>query len=213
MNADSIVVTQDALKHAFHPTGDTCPAEAEALLKQLAEWDTASALHTRRVGRACRQFGTFLNLPVEQLRTLKMAAYLHDIGKLDTPKQILSKPGRLNDEEYRCIQQHASSGAKRLEDAGFATEIVDITRHHHEWWNGRGYPEGLSGTAFPLESRIIAIVDAWDAITARRSYHRQRTEFLALSEIRNNAGTQFDPTLAPAFIEFSVRRLADRRCA
>jgi putative two-component system response regulator len=84
---------------------------------------------------------------------------------------------------------------------------------HHEWWNGCGYPNGCSGTEIPEAARIIAVVDAWDAISARRSYHRRRPEFLALSEIRTGSGTQFDPDLAPAFIDHVMQRIMGSRDA
>ncbi len=214
MNADSPIVTQphqSPLRRLFHPTREECPAQAAPLLRRLANWDVASARHSQRVGAACRSFGMFLSLSDDDLERLTLAGFLHDIGKLSTSRAILTKNGSLTDDEYREIKNHSNAGADLLMSEGFSQDIVSITRYHHEWWNGRGYPEGLAGMEIPFESRVIGIVDAWDAISARRAYHRQRTDFLALSEIRSHAGTQFDPDLAPAFIDYSVQRLAEQK--
>ena len=214
MNADSPIVTQphqSPLRRLFHPIREECPAQAAPLLRRLANWDVTSARHSQRVGAACRSFGMFLSLSEDDLERLTLAGFLHDIGKLSTSRAILTKNGSLTDDEYQEIKNHSNAGADLLMEEGFSQDIVSITRYHHEWWNGRGYPEGLSGMEIPFESRVIGIVDAWDAISARRAYHRQRTDFLALSEIRSHAGTQFDPDLAPAFIDYSVQRLAEQK--
>ncbi len=214
MTADSPIVS-----FPFSPPGASsgpsqAPQLAQPLLGQLAAWDVASSDHSQRVGKAATEFGRFIGLAPASLEQLRLSAFLHDIGKLRTPISILTKDGPLDDQEYERIKQHSEDGAAILSASGFSGEIIAITRHHHEWWNGHGYPSGCSGTEIPRAARIIGIVDAWDAITARRSYHRRRPEFLALSEIRSGTGSQFDPDLAPSFIDFAMGRIAaNRRCA
>ncbi len=189
-------------------------AVAAALLARLKTWDPQSKAHSDRVATAAAAFGRFLDLDCTSQSLLERAAWVHDIGKLRVPKSILQKDGPLTDSEYRCVQTHAADGADLLAEAGFRDDVVEVVRAHHEWWNGRGYPNGLSGSDIPNTARIIAIVDAWDAISARRSYHRRRPEFLALTEIRKGDGSQFDPNLAPAFIDHVMRRvMSDREAA
>jgi putative nucleotidyltransferase with HDIG domain len=196
------------------PAPPQCPAGGRRLLEQLGMWNMASREHCARVGESTEAFGRFLGLTGEPLQTLTIAAHLHDVGKLRTPTDILTKDGRLTDAQYDRIKKHAADGADLLAQAGVDAALVDITRTHHEWWDGSGYPEGVAGRDIPQAARIIAIVDAWDAISARRTYHRRRPEFLALTEIRKGGGTQFDPDLAPAFIDHVCERLAGiRRCA
>ncbi len=191
-----------------------CSPAVKTLLDQLAAWEPGARLHTNRVGEMTEAFARFIGLDGDVLATTTLAAHLHDIGKLQTPVAILTKPGRLSDSEYDIIKNHAADGAALLKSADASEDIVSIVHAHHEWWDGRGYPLGLSGTDIPLASRLIAVVDAWDAISAKRTYHRRRTEVVALSELRKGIGTQFDPDLTPAFIDFACQRLmAHRRCA
>lgn len=200
--------------HSPLDSGTDLPEAAHTLLKQLAAWDPASARHCGRVAAAATSLGHWLGLDADTLKRLRLAAYLHDIGKLRTRRTILQKPDRLTDEEYAEIRSHAATGAEILRSDPTFDDIIDIVHCHHERWDGDGYPAGLDSTDIPLESRIIAVVDTWDAITAMRSYERRRPEFLSLSEIRRCAGSQFDPDIAGAFIEMVFDRLqSQRHCA
>ena len=200
--------------HSPLDSGIDLPEAAHTLLKQLAAWDPASARHCGRVAAAATSLGHWLGLDADTLKRLRLAAYLHDIGKLRTRRTILQKPDRLTDEEYAEIRSHAATGAEILRSDPTFDDIIDIVHCHHERWDGDGYPAGLDSTEIPLESRIIAVVDTWDAITAMRSYERRRPEFLSLSEIRRCAGSQFDPDIAAAFIEMVFDRLqSQRHCA
>jgi len=200
--------------HSPLDSGTDLPEAAHTLLKQLAAWDPASARHCGRVAAAATSLGHWLGLDADTLKRLRLAAYLHDIGKLRTRRTILQKPDRLTNEEYAEIRSHAATGAEILRSDPTFDDIIDIVHCHHERWDGDGYPAGLDSTDIPLESRIIAVVDTWDAITAMRSYERRRPEFLSLSEIRRCAGSQFDPDIAAAFIEMVFDRLqSQRHCA
>ena len=196
------------------PPPADCPSGGIELLGRLGKWDMASREHCGRVGVAAEAFGRFLGLDDATLQTLSIAAHLHDVGKIRTPTDILTQDGPLSDAQYARVKCHAADGADLLAAAGLDAEVVEITQTHHEWWDGRGYPEGIAGRDIHQAARIIAVVDAWDAISARRSYHRRRPEFLALTEIRKGGGTQFDPELVPAFVDHVCERLAGtRRCA
>jgi len=192
-------------------TGNGLPKAANMLLMQLDDWDPASAQHCRRVAAAASSLGKWLGLDKDTLGRLRLAAYLHDIGKLRARQTILQKPDRLTDQEYAEIKSHAATGADILRMNPIFDDIIDIVHFHHERWDGCGYPTGLDSTYIPLEARIIAIVDTWDAITAMRSYERRRPEFLSLSEIRRYAGSQFDPDIAAAFIEMVFDRIESQR--
>jgi len=194
--------------------GRGLPAVALTLMTQLEQWDAASARHCRRVASAATSLGTWMGLSAQTMDRLRLSAFLHDIGKLRTRRTILQKPGRLSDAEYADIKKHAAVGASILGGEDAFNDIIDIVHTHHERWDGDGYPIGLAGSDIPLEARIIAVVDTWDAITAMRSYERRRPEFLSLTEIRRCAGTQFDPDIAATFIDMTFERLqSQRRCA
>lgn len=204
---------QDTSPHATNAldTGNGLPKAANLLLTQLEDWDPASAQHCKRVAAAATSFGKWLGLDEETLVRLRLAAYLHDIGKLRTRRTILQKPDQLTDLEYAEIKSHAATGADILRMDPIFDDIIDIVHFHHERWDGCGYPSGLDSTDIPIEARIIAVVDTWDAITAMRSYERRRPEFLSLTEIRRCAGSQFDPDIAAAFIEMVFDRIESQR--
>lgn len=124
---------------------------------------------------------------------------LHDIGKLAVPDAVLNKPGKLDEGEWRLIKQHPDQGAKILSAIPFLDRALDVVRHHHERWDGTGYPAGLSGEQIPLWARIFAVVDTVDAITSDRPYRPARSLDVAFDELREASGTQFDPVCLEAF--------------
>jgi putative two-component system response regulator len=132
----------------------------------------------------------------EQVSLVEYTALLHDIGKIGVPREIINKPARLTDEEYEIIKTHPVIGAKTLEGI---TEIPDIAigaRYHHERFDGRGYPDGLSGMDIPEIARIIGVADAYDAMTSNRSYRGLMAQEVVRGEIEKGKGTQFDPAIA-----------------
>jgi ribonuclease P protein subunit RPR2 len=124
---------------------------------------------------------------------------LHDIGKLAVPDAVLNKPGKLDEEDWRLIKQHPEQGAKILSAIPFLDRALDVVRHHHERWDGTGYPAGLCGEQIPLWARIFAVVDTVDAITSDRPYRPARSLDAAVDALREAAGTQFDPVCVEAF--------------
>lgn len=129
---------------------------------------------------------------------LRLLGFLHDIGKLEIPVEILIKPGKLTFSESIMMKQHPILGYRMLKDGPFSGKAHAVLSHH-ERWDGSGYPEGLCGMHIPIEARIMAIADAYDAMTGFRSYRDSMSPIMAVEEIRRNAGTQFDPTLAEIF--------------
>ena len=210
-----ITIPTSTVLHCIQPDQPAIPEDlpeaAKQVLRQLHCWDPNTMEHCLRVGKLCEDFARWLNLDQAEIELLRLAAYVHDAGKLRVGTDILTKDGRLTDHEYDTVKQHAEWGEVILRRAGLNADVLAVVRGHHERWDGCGYPDGLSGTEIPLAARIIALVDTLDAMSSTRSYHRRRTNFLALAEIRRCSGSQFDPELAAAFIDFACEKLASNR--
>jgi HD-GYP domain-containing protein (c-di-GMP phosphodiesterase class II) len=137
----------------------------------------------------------------EQLRSLQMGGTLHDVGKLSVPGRILRKPGPLTPEELAEIRTHPEAGARLIEPIESAHVALACVLHHHERWDGSGYPHRLAGPAIPLDARVLAVADAFDAMTSHRPYRRALSDEDALAEIERCSGTQFDPDVVRAFLD------------
>ncbi len=140
------------------------------------------------------------------MRNLVVAAPLHDIGKIHIPDAVLNKPGKLTEEEFEIMKTHTTAGQELLirakEEIGeseYLNMAVEMAAYHHEWWNGKGYPYGISGEEIPLCARIMAIADVFDALTSRRCYKNAMPFEKAYAIIREESGTHFDPAVAEAF--------------
>ena len=157
--------------------------------------------HSQNVARYCLKVARHLNLSDEEMEELRLAAVLHDVGKLGVPERLLVKPGPLDPEEFETMKQHSTLGSKILEPLRTVQNVQKIIRHHHERWDGAGYPDGLAGEEAPLASRLIAIADAYDTMITERTYQHSRSRQEAFEELRRCAGTQFDPKLVDVFLE------------
>jgi two-component system, cell cycle response regulator len=146
------------------------------------------------------RLATSIGLSDGEVRRIRTASLLHDVGKIAISEELLSKPSELSSGEWRTVMEHPKVGQIVLEQAGAMRDAATIALHHHEWFNGRGYPHGLAGADIPIGARIVAIADAYEAMTSSRPYQRTRTHEDALGELRRCAGTQFDPELVEAFI-------------
>ncbi len=177
--------------------------EQERLITSLAEAvdarDPHTAGHSRRVRVLARAIGRALGLGSEELHRLQVAALLHDLGKLGVRDEILLKTGPLSPAERMEMQEHALIGARILASAGMDPEVVDAVRHVHERYDGRGYPAGLRGEAIPLLSRILAVADAFEAMTSHRAYRMALPWEVAAAELEREQGRQFDPRVVTAF--------------
>ena len=141
------------------------------------------------------KLATFLQYPDEEQTTCALAALVHDVGKLTLPSKLLDKPARLTQQETLLMQQHPIVGARLLRPVGVGEAIIALVSHHHERWDGQGYPDGLAGLDIPRGSRLVAITDAFAAMTTTRSYQPARSVCYALQELERGAGTHFDPLL------------------
>jgi diguanylate cyclase (GGDEF)-like protein/putative nucleotidyltransferase with HDIG domain len=167
----------------------------EALAIAIDAKDNTTHEHLRRVVLYAEAIGKELKLPEDQMSALKAAALLHDIGKLAVPEYIISKPGRLTDEEFEKMKTHTVVGAEILERAQFPYPVVPIVRSHHEKWNGTGYPDGLKGDEIPIGARILAVVDSFDALASDRQYRRALPPDRAIAAIQQEAGQAYDPVI------------------
>ena len=157
--------------------------------------------HCRNVVDLAVDVGRSLQLPADRMRNLEFAALLHDVGKVAIPNHIINKPGALDEDEWVVIRRHTIEGQRMLDRVGgFMREVGVIVRAHHEHWDGRGYPDGVAGKAIPLEARIIACCDAWNAMTTTRSYRPALSPHAAADELRVNAGSQFDADVVVAVL-------------
>ncbi len=160
--------------------------------------------HSHRVSLYARDFAKFLGLPQKEIIVLEKACFIHDIGKIVIPESILSKPSKLTELEMNHMKTHPDKGVDILIPLGIMKEMIPVVKHHHERYNGNGYPGALQSSEIPFEARLVSIVDAFDAMTSLRSYrNRALSKSEALSEIEANLNTQFDPELGYKFLKFS----------
>jgi HD-GYP domain-containing protein (c-di-GMP phosphodiesterase class II) len=168
-----------------------------ALLRVIAEHDQATYLHGVRVAEVCREIGEVMELNDADLRDLHHGALLHDVGKIAIPRALLRKPDQLTAQEYSIVQRHVEYGYWMLKEAPGLERPAEIVLGSHEWFNGTGYPRRIAGGAIPLGSRIVAVADAFDAMTERHHHRCPRSAAEALEELERYAGTQFDPAIIP----------------
>lgn len=178
--------------------------EMMALARSVEEKDADTEGHCRRIEGLSLRTGERLHMTDDELTALSNAAYLHDIGKVRVPLEILNKPGALDVDEQREMQKHAMHGREMLAQTDSLRDAGEMVAAHHERVDGTGYPLGLKGEDIPLGARVIAVVDSYDAMTIDRPYHRAISPAEAREELRRHAGTQFDPRVVKAFLEVLV---------
>jgi len=183
---------------SFEPES-SYPGLLATLILTVKRKDVQLYIHSRRVQHFTHLFTRALNLPHEQAQMIELAALFHDIGKIALPDALLQKATYLTLEEYEIVKKHPVYSALILRKLGMPVDVVEAVYHHHEHWNGCGYPDGISGEDIPLGARLIALADAFEAMTAHRTYQAQRTLMQALEELCRCAGSQFDPALVARF--------------
>jgi putative nucleotidyltransferase with HDIG domain len=181
----------------------------ETLNATVEAKDPYTAGHSARVRRVALAIGHELGLGKEELEALRLGGLFHDIGKIAIPDAILLKPARLTEDEFERMKEHSAEGAHIVGKLGSLRPIVPIIRHHHERWDGRGYPDGLAGEDIPLLAAIVGLADAWDAMTTERPYAAAMSAEEAVEEIRRGTGGQFAPAVAQALLRICERDPAD----
>lgn len=177
-----------------------------SLSNALEAKDAVTSKHTEEVVRLAVAVAAELDLDLEAVRNVELGAVLHDIGKVRVPEAILNKPSSLTDEEWKVMRTHPEVGERILQPIQSLQAILPIVRHHHERWDGGGYPDRLVGRAIPLGARIVAVCDAFRAMTEDRPYRASVEEAEALSELKSCAGSQFDPDCVEALMRALNRR-------
>ncbi|HEY3766824.1 MAG TPA: diguanylate cyclase [Gaiellales bacterium] len=170
---------------------------AEGLIRVVDAKDTYAGTHSQTVSRLAEAIARAMELDVEVVEQVRLAGLLHDLGKIAIPDRILQKPGKLDPDELRVMREHPVLGARLLEGLG-VSPVDRWILHHHEWWDGSGYPLGLAGEEIPLGSRIILVADAYDAMTSDRCYRAAGTTTAAIAELRKRCWTQFDARVVAA---------------
>ncbi|HVY95824.1 MAG TPA: HD domain-containing phosphohydrolase [Solirubrobacterales bacterium] len=176
-----------------------------SLTATLAELRPGVDAHCRRVAGRSALLAGQLGLAGDDMTRIRVAALLHDIGKIETPSEIVDKPGPLTRGEYAEMRHHAAAGAALVEALG-DPDLTAIVRHHHERFDGRGYPDGLRGYAIPLGARILAVADTFDALVSPRPYRPPMSERRALVLLDTAAGTQLDPAVVRVALRLAARR-------
>jgi putative two-component system response regulator len=204
-----------ALLRARRRGGDMVPLESvlKTLEQTVEAKDDITGGHQQRLGAYATLVGERLGLTGRALDALRTGARLHDVGKIGVDEAILRKPGALSADEYARIQQHTLIGEHILGPLCLSAPITAIVRHHHERWDGRGYPDGLAGEDIPLGARIVAVADAFDAMTAERPYCQPMTVEAAMARLREGAGAQWDPEVVEVMLEVLAEVLPARERA
>ena len=171
-----------------------------ALAAAIEAKDDYTRGHSERVTAYALQIGSAMALDEEELRTLELAGFLHDVGKIGVPENILRKAGPLTQEEYEIVKQHPSLGANIVRNIDGAEKIARVVLHHHERWDGKGYPDALDGDKPPVLSRILTVADAFDAMSSQRPYRDRLALEKVMRTMREGAGRQFDPNIVDVFL-------------
>jgi putative nucleotidyltransferase with HDIG domain len=198
-----------ALSESYRRLEESSLEAIESLNATVEAKDPYTAGHSRRVQQIAMSIGRELSLSAKELDALRFGSLFHDIGKIAIPDVLLTKPGRLTDDEFDLMKRHSAEGARIVAKFSRLRDSVAIIRHHHERWDGRGYPDGLAGEDIPLPAAIAGLADAWDAMTIERPYQRALSTDEALEEVRACRGNQFVPEVVDAFFDAVAKRPGD----
>jgi diguanylate cyclase (GGDEF)-like protein/putative nucleotidyltransferase with HDIG domain len=206
LHKESICVTREVQRNHELRTDDSY-SFLDCLVTAVDNKDSYTRRHSEDVTEYSLWIAEELKLSQETMRVIRIGGLLHDVGKIGVPDEILRKPGKLSEDEFEIIKQHPLTGALIVAGAPGMQFIGDIVRSHHERWDGKGYPDGLSGENIPLLGRIVAVADAFSAMTTTRPYRRGMEWEVALQEVETQSGRQFDPKIANLFLQVARKRL------
>jgi diguanylate cyclase (GGDEF)-like protein/PAS domain S-box-containing protein/putative nucleotidyltransferase with HDIG domain len=181
----------------------------DVIMNALYEKSDRELRHSRRVSALSADIAEKLGFGPDEVNKIRMAGLVHDIGKIGISEKILNKPGKLDNDEYAKIKKHPEAGWRILSSAREFSDLAKEILYHHERWDGRGYPAGLTGADIPVEARIIAVADAYDAMTSARPYRDTLKKQDALAELQKSSGTQFDPDIVAVFLEKVLQGIKD----
>jgi putative nucleotidyltransferase with HDIG domain len=198
-----------ALSESYRMLEESSLEAIESLNATVEAKDPYTAGHSLRVRRIAVSIAQELGVPAPQLDVVRFGGLFHDIGKIAIPDVLLTKPVKLSEDEYELVKRHSSEGARIVSKFGRLRECVPVIRHHHERWDGTGYPERLAGEDIPLLACIVGFAEAWDAMTIERPYQRALRTEEALEEVRENRGAQFSPQVVDAFFAAVAKRPSD----
>jgi len=169
--------------------------------------DSGTVGHARRVADHAVSVASSMGVKGKELRRIEYAALLRDIGKVNVPHRLLNKADALTSEEWEIIKSHATLGAEMAATVPFLAQTADLVRHHHENWDGTGYPDGLAGEHIPLGSRILAVTTDYDAMISERPYHQPLTKEEAVRVMKEESGSKYDPKVVDTFLEIVINVL------
>ncbi len=204
LKVDKILTTvhlQDRLERSRRRNQRLFLNVLQVMAKTLEAKDPYTRYHSENVARYARMIGRRMGLESDELTLLQIAGILHDFGKIGIKEGLLNKPGALTPEEYEVVKRHPLVATAILEPIDELGAVIDYIRHHHEFFDGDGYPAGLTGDTIPLGARILMVADAYDAMISERSYREPKTKAGAVKELKRCAGTQFDPQVVAAFLD------------
>ena len=195
-------------RHKLHERSSIRSRTIDLIMNTLFEKSDREAAHSRRVSKLCRAIAEEMGLNKDVVNQVRIAGLIHDIGKIGIDEKILNKSGGLTFEERREIERHPEIGWRLLRATNEFSQLAQILLNHHERWDGSGYPGGIKGEAIQIEARIIAVADAYDAMTSKRSYKKEMSKKEAVKELEGCAGTHFDPVVVDVFLHRVLRKEA-----
>jgi HD-GYP domain-containing protein (c-di-GMP phosphodiesterase class II) len=198
LTSETIAATTESLSALGRQLRQVCLETTRALVATVEAKDPFTKRHSLRVSRYAREIALWMGLPSEKIACVETAGVLHDIGKIGIPDVILNKPGPLLDGEFAVVRTHPGIGTDILGHTTYLEHELPLIRHHHERYDGRGYPDGLAGDAIPLGARVLHVADSLDAMLSRRAYKAPLTPAQARMELVMCAGKQFDPAVVEA---------------
>lgn len=201
MNEVFMRAEDEMYRHKLSESSSMRSKTIELIMNSLFEKNNREVQHSKRVSEISEEIAIKLKLSNEEIKKIRIAGLMHDIGKIGIPDNILNKVGKLNNDEWSDIKRHSEVGYRILSSVNEFSEVAEYVLEHHERWDGKGYPKSLKEKEISLQARIIAVADAYDAMTSDRTYRNSLSEEDAVIEIKKNSGYQFDPVITKVFIE------------